>query len=208
MIRRIGFALMLFGLLMGWSGCLGQTGRAPLIRQYVLEYPPPSKADRPAAGTTIRVEHFSANRLLSGYAMVCREGVYRREAFPEDRWRVGPADMVAEFLRRDLREAGLFQAVFSPRDIEEVRYSLEGELEEFIENRDGGARTAVLAVTVTFLDLSKNESSGFVIFQKHYRAGSPISQKGAAGLAAAMSAAMSHLSQQIIADVDSALRRR
>jgi ABC-type uncharacterized transport system auxiliary subunit len=208
MMKRIGIILLLFGLLIGLSGCLGGTGRQPLIRQYVLEYPPPPKGGQTAVEEMIRVERFSANRLYNGLAMLYRDGAYRREVYPEHRWRVGPADMVTELLRRDLRQAGLFQAVLSPRDIEEVRYSLEGAVEEFLESGEGGERKALLTATVTLLDLSRKESAGLVVFQKTYRAESPVSGKGAPGLAAAMSLAMSRFAQQVISDIDSALRRR
>jgi ABC-type uncharacterized transport system auxiliary subunit len=208
MMRKIGIILLLFGLLIGLSGCLGGTGRAPHIRQYVLEYPPPHNGGRPAVEAMVRVARFSANRLSSGSAMLYREGPFRREAYPEHRWWVSPADIVAEFLRRDLREAGLFRAVLSPRDVEEVRYSLEGGVEEFLESGEREERKAFLTATITLLDLSRKEAAGLVVFQKTYRCESAVSRKGASGLAAAMSLAMSQLSQQVIEDIDSALRRQ
>jgi len=140
--------------------------------------------------------------------MLYRQEGNRREAYPEHRWRVVPADMVTEFLRRDLREARLFRAVLSPRDIEEVRYSLEGEVEEFLERREGGERKAFLTVAVTLLDLSSKESAGLVVFQNTYRLESPIPEKGGAGFAAGMSRAMSQFSRQVISDIGSALRGR
>ena len=140
--------------------------------------------------------------------MLYRQEDNRREAYPEHRWRVGPADMVTEFLRRDLREARLFQAVLSPRDIEEVRYSLEGEVEEFLERWEGGKRKALLTVAVTLLDLSRKESAELVVFQNTYRLESPIPEKGAAGFATGMSQAMSQFSRQVISDIGSALRGR
>lgn len=207
-MKKAWILLLLFGLLIGLSGCLGGTGRQPLIRQYVLEYPPPLQGEPSAVGTTIRVARFSANRLYSGLAMLYRQEDNRREAYPEHRWRVVPADMVTEFLRRDLREARLFRAVLSPRDIEEVRYSLEGEVEEFLERREGGERKAFLTVAVTLLDLSSKESAELVVFQNTYRLESPIPEKGGAGFAAGMSRAMSQFSRQVISDIGSALRGR
>ncbi len=207
MMKKSGIILMMFGLLIGLSGCLGGTGRAPFIRQYVLEYPPPHKGGGPTVEETVRVARFSANHIYSGPDMLHREGPFRREAYPENRWRVNPADMVTELLRRDLREAGLFRAVLSPRDVGEVRYSLEGGVEEFLESGEGGERKAFLTATITLLDLSRTETAGLVVFQKTYACESTVSRKGASGLAAAMSLAMSQLSQQVIADIDSALRR-
>ena len=72
--------------------------------------------------------------------MLYRQGPFLREAYPAQRWRVGPGDMVTEFLRRDLREAGLFRAVLAERDAEEARFSLTGGVEEFLESGEKEAR--------------------------------------------------------------------
>jgi ABC-type uncharacterized transport system auxiliary subunit len=114
--------------------------------------------------------------------------------------------MVTEFLRRDLREAGLFRAVLSEREADEVRFSMTGGIEEFIENREPQNREALLTATITLLDLSQKETAAVVVFQKTYRFEAAISGEGAAGLAEAMSRAMAGLSRQVIADTASALR--
>lgn len=203
MKQRIGIFLLLIGLL---SGCFGGAGKTPFIRQYVLEYPPPqgSIGMRSAANETIRVERFFADRMFIGQAMLYRSGPYLREAYTAQRWRVGPGDMVTEFLRRDLRESGLFRAVLSERDAEEVRFSLMGGVEQFIESREAG-RKALLTATITLLDLSRKETAGLVVFQKTYRVEAAIAGEGGAGLAGAMSLAMSDLSRQVIADISAGL---
>jgi ABC-type uncharacterized transport system auxiliary subunit len=204
MKKRIGIILLLIGLL---SGCLGGTGTTPFVRQYVLEYPPPQAGARPEVEAMVRVERFSADRMFMGQAMLYRQGPFLREAYPAQRWRVGPGDMVTEFLRRDLREAGLFRAVLSEREAEEVRFSLTGGVEEFLESGEAKNRKAILTATITLLDLSRKETAGLVVFQKTYRLEAAVSGEGAGGLAAAMSLAMSDLSRQVIADIASALRR-
>jgi ABC-type uncharacterized transport system auxiliary subunit len=204
MKQRIGIILLLIGLL---SGCLGGAGKTPFIRQYVLEYPPPQERGRPLVEATVRVERFFADRMFMGQAMLYRNGPYLREAYPAQRWRVGPGDMVTEFLRRDLREAGLFRAVLSERDAEEARFSITGGVEQFIETREISGRRAFLAATITLLDLSRKETAGLVVFQKTYRAETAVTAEGGAGLAEAMSLAMSELSRQVIADIASALTR-
>ena len=204
MKKRIGIILLLIGLL---SGCFGQTGKTPFIRQYVLEYPPPQYGGRSAVEAMVRVERFSADRMFMGQAILYRQGPFLREAYTAQRWRVGPGDMVTEFLRRDLREAGLFRAVLAERDAEEVRFSLTGGVEEFLESRETSSRKAILTATITLLDLSRKETAGLVVFQKTYRLEAAVTGEGAAGLAAAMSLAMSDLSQQVIADIAYALSR-
>ena len=204
MKKWIGIGLLLIGLL---SGCLGGTGKTPFVRQYVLEYPPPQGNGRTAVEAMVRVERFSADRMFMGNEMLYRLGPFRREAYPLNRWRVGPGDMVTECLRRDLREAGLFRAVLSERDDEEVRFSLTGGVEEFIESWETKNRKALLTATITLLDLSRKETASLVVFQKTYRLEAAVAGEGAAGLAEAMSLAMSDLSRQVIADIASALSR-
>jgi len=116
--------------------------------------------------------------------------------------------MVTDFLRRDIRHAGLFRAGVAARDPEEPRFVLEGGLEEFSEVDDGERRKAILAATVTLLDLSAQETPGRVLFQKDYHCEAPFAREGDADLAAAMSRAMSQFSSQVIADIGQALKQR
>lgn len=200
MKRKAGILLLLIGLL---SGCIGQTGKTPFVRHYLPEYAPPQSLGRPAVEAIIRVERFSADRAFMGQAMLYRLGPFQREAYPAGRWRVAPGDIVTEFLRRDLRAASLFRAVLSERDVEEARFSLTGGVEAFFESWEAGGRSAILAATVTLLDHSKKETAGLVVFQKSYRLEAAVAGEGEAGLAAAMSLAISDLSQRVIAEIAS-----
>jgi ABC-type uncharacterized transport system auxiliary subunit len=114
--------------------------------------------------------------------------------------------MVTDFLRRDIRHAGLFRAVLSARDMEETRFILQGGVEEFLEAVEGKSRKAVLVAMVTLLDLSSREADRRVVFQKSYRCEAPLTQEGAAGFAEAMSRAMSQFSTRVIADIGQALQ--
>lgn len=202
MRNRIWIVLLMAGLL---AGCFGG-GNPPLIRQYVLEYPPPQGGGQPLVEATARVERFSADRIFMGQAMLYRQGPFLRESYPLRRWRATPADMVTEFLRRDLREAALFRAVLGERDAEDVRFSLTGGVEAFLESDEGAIRKALFAVTITLLDGAKKETAGWVVFQKTYRLEAPVSGEGGAAMAAAMSSAMAELSKQVTADIASALK--
>lgn len=204
MKRKIGIFLLLVGLL---SGCLGGAGKTTFIRQYVLEYPPPQTGGMPAVEATVRVERFLADRMFMGQAMLYRQGPYLRESYAAQRWRVGPGDMVTEFLRRDLREAGLFRAVLSERDAEDARFSVTGGVEQFIESREASGRKGLLTATVTLMDLKQKETAGLVVFQRTYRLEAAITGEGGAGLAGAMSRAMSDLSRRVIADIAAALAK-
>jgi ABC-type uncharacterized transport system auxiliary subunit len=203
MMKRYGILLMVMGLI----GCLGPTGKAPLVRQYVFEYAPPRAAGGAVIEEMLTVERFAAARLHTSSAMVYREGPFLQDTYHEHRWRVPPAEMVADFLRRDLKSAGLFRAVIPPREAEETRFVLEGGVEEFLEIDEGQMRKALLVVTLTLLDLSRREVPARVVFQKTYRNEVPFKTDGAPGLAEAMSRAMAQLSAQSITDIEAGLKR-
>jgi len=203
MMARFGIILLVIGL----TGCIGGGAPAPHVRQYILEYPPPSGGKVSGTEAVLKVERFTAARVHAGPAMLYRQGPFRRDAYHDRRWRVAPGDMVTDFLLRDLRHVGLFRAVLAARDPEETRFVLVGGVDEFDEVADGGSRKAVLAATVTLLDLSVREIPGRVLFQKNYRCEAPIVLAGDSDLAEAMSRAMSAFSSQVIADIDQALRR-
>ena len=150
MTVRFGIILLVIGL----AGCIGGGAPAPHVHQYILEYPPPGIGGGAGTEALLKVERFTAARVHAGPAMLYRQGPFRRDAYSERRWRIAPGDMVTDFLLRDLRHAGLFRAVLAARDPEETRFVLMGGVDEFGEVADGERRKAVLAATVTLLDLS------------------------------------------------------
>ena len=167
--RRFGSILLVIGL----TGCIGGGAPAPHVRQYILEYPAPS-VEKITGTDALQGGAFSVARALAGPAMLYRQGAFRRDAYHDRRWRVAPADMVTDFLQRDLMQAGLFfRAVLAARDPEDTRFVLTGWLEEFSEVDDGEHRKAVLAATVTFLDLSVREIPGRVVFRRTIAAKQP-----------------------------------
>jgi ABC-type uncharacterized transport system auxiliary subunit len=202
MLKRLGIILLVVGL----AGCLRGTAPPPLVFQYVLEYPPPGGDKALRTEALLKVERFTADRIYAGLSMLFRNGPFQREAYHEHRWRISPGDMVTDFLRRDIRHAGLFRAVLSARDMEETRFILQGGVEEFLEAVEGKSRKAVLVAMVTLLDLSSREADRRVVFQKSYRCEAPLTQEGAAGFAEAMSRAMSQFSTRVIADIGQALQ--
>lgn len=202
MTKRFGILTLLVLLL---AGCLGSTRPAPLVRLHVLDYPTPRLASVTPVPEVLLLERFSASRLAAGTEMVFSAGTFQQGVYGGQRWRVSPADMVTDFLRRDLRAAGLFKAVLTPRDLEAPRFILQGGLEEFRETGEGTGRKALLAATVTLLDGSRREVPGQVLFQKSLRVETEVRQPGAAGLAEAMNRAMPQFAALVTAEIAAAL---
>jgi len=190
-------------------GFLGGCGKPPmLVNQFILEYPAPlagGKAKLPAA---LKVELFSVAQAFNTNAMVYQPQPFQSQSYNYSRWRANPGYLVTDFLIRDLRESGLFKAVFGPDSSGKHRFTLEGGVAEFQELNAPDGWQASLALTVTLLDTQQEELPQRVVFQKNYRALSPLPEKTPQGLAQGMSRAMEQVSAQIIHDTWEAARTR
>jgi cholesterol transport system auxiliary component len=140
--------------------------------------------------------------------MIYKEGPNLRNVDSYNRWRTKPGEMAAEYLVRDLRNSGLFRAVISYNDIEETRYLLEGQVDEFLDVSEKDGRKAVLGLNVTFVDLKKRDPAEKVIFQRDYKVVEPYTEKTPAAFAQGMSRAMEKVSRQIILDLHDAAKNR
>lgn len=183
------------------AGCISRGAPATAVQRYALEYPSPQFTNLSPIDFAIKVERFSAAKAYAGRAMVFRPEPYKLDSYASNHWMVNPGDMVSDYLLRDLRNAGLFKAVFSFRDLEDGRYSLEGSVDDFLEIDEEGKRRAVLTLSVTLLDLSQSGVPARLLFQKRYQAEELLSQATPQGLAHAMSTAMNRLSARIITDI-------
>ena len=142
-VRPPGFLLILLAFL---PGCLGGGGPARTIDRYALEYPSFLVEGLKSVDATVRVEQFSAAQEFNSPAMVYRPGLLIRDDYRYHRWRVNAPDLVTDYLIRDLKNQGLFRAVFSYREPEAGRFTLAGEVEEFLEFDEGENRSAILGV--------------------------------------------------------------
>ncbi len=206
--------LLLAALALAAAGCGLGGGEPPLmIKQWTLEYPPPSplppspsSAGRrlPAA---LKVKRFGAVRALIGTDMLYRPRPNQREAYNYHRWLVSPADMVGDFLLRDLRAQAAFAAVFSSRQPQRARFVVEGGVEEFMEVDGEDGWQAVLRVNLALVDTKQDAAPRRLLFQRDYRFSAPMPSRDAAGLARGMSKAMEAFSQKARADLVEAVRR-
>jgi ABC-type uncharacterized transport system auxiliary subunit len=204
-IRPWRLALLAALLVASLGGC----GKPPvLVNQYILEYPAPlvgGKAKIPAA---VKVELFSVAQAFNTNAMVYQPQPFQSQVYNYSRWRANPGNLATDFLIRDLRESGLFQAVFGPDSGDKYRFKLEGGVAEFQELDGSDGWQASLALTVTLLDTQQEELPRRVVFQKNYRVLEPLPEKTPQGLAQGMSRAMEQVSARIINDTYEAARTR
>lgn len=201
--------LLLLGLALALAGCLGAGSKpSQTVEQYTLEYSPPAPGGAASLEQGLSVERFSAAQDINGQAMVYRPQDYQRQVYSYHRWRVSPADLCTDYLLRDLRASGLFQAVFSYQNPGPARFRLEGAVQEFLEKDEAGGPQAVMSLNLTLLDLSHADLPRRLVFQRTYQASAPMPRPGAAELAQAMSQAFSQVSQRALADLQQAVRQR
>ena len=203
----ICLALGLWAVALLLGGCAaGAKTSAAAVRQYALEYPSPAFGNLERVPGSIRVEPLSIARTFSTASMVYRSRpfVYGDDAY--NRWKIKPSVMISDLLLRDMKSAGLFGGVFSNSDSESGDYALGGVIEELYEQeeRDGGK--AVLALNVTLLNRSRQNTGSRLIFQKNYRSVQTMETCDAESMARAMSKAMEALSREIILDTYQAMK--
>jgi len=187
------------------SGC----GKPPvLVNQYILEYPAPVTGGKAKIPAAVKVELFSVAQTFNTNAMVYQPQPFQSQSYNYSRWRANPGYLVTDYLIRDLRESGLFQAVFGPESSDKYRFKLEGGVAEFQELDAADGWKASLALTVTLLDTTQEELPRRVVFQKNYRVLEPLLEKTPQGLAQGMSRAMEQVSARIINDTWEAARTR
>jgi ABC-type uncharacterized transport system auxiliary subunit len=199
-------AAIVFVALVLCAGCLQRT-KVPYVADYfTFDYSLPASPGLSPVDGLVRVERFSVAQAFNSMAMVFKPEAYRFDSYPYSRWRVNPGDMTGDFLIRDLRKAGLFRGVFSHHNDEPVRFVLNGDIEEFFEYDEGTAGNAILAVNVSLLDMKEKEITRRLRFQKTYRYSKILDQKSPEGFAKAMSTNMALFSEQLIRDLNFALK--
>jgi ABC-type uncharacterized transport system auxiliary subunit len=203
--KRSPLPLLAAALLLLAPGCFRNSVAPEPGERFVLEYDvPAAPAGRVPVADALRIGRFSADPSLEGTQMAYRPAPFRKETDFYNRWIASPGALVGGFLLRDFRQAGAFAAVFREGDAQDARFLLQGHLESFEERDDGKGRAALLAATVTLLDLSKAEMPGRVLFQRNYRVEEPLPGNGARALAQSMSRAMARFSARCIEDARAA----
>lgn len=200
---------LLLALLLGAAGCLGLSQRpAVMVEQYTLEYPPPQPGGAASLPVGLLVERFSLAADYSGQAMLYRPADFRRQAYQYHRWRANPADLVTDYLLRDLVSSGLFAGVFSHRQPSPVRFRLQGGVREFLEVDGDGGPQAVVEVSLSLLDNDYPDLPRRLVFQRIYRQAAAMAETSAPALARGMSQAMAELSQRLRDDLRQAVAQR
>lgn len=184
------------------SSCLNFKQPANKISYYSLEYSPPIQHSETAPlPFVIQVERFRTAPFYDSNKIVYREGEFKRDAYIYHKWLSTPGEMLSYFLARDMRESGLFKAVFSPDTSQASSYIIQGSADEFFELDEKDSWYAVLSLSITLMAADEPDISKKVLLQKRYSAKERCQKKNPTALAASMSRAMSKNSEKIISDI-------
>ena len=198
-------SIVLCVLILAAAGCFSRSKPAYLIEQYTVDYPAPAASGLSILDVPVKVERFSVSQSFNSQAMVYRPQPFTLSTYNYSRWRVSPADMVTDYLLRDLRSAAVFRAVYSYHDLEKGRFIIEGGVEEFLESADKPGLSTILSVSVSLLDTKRKEIAERLLFQKNYRFQEPIGEHSPEEFAKGMSLNMSRFSERLTKDVYEAI---
>jgi ABC-type uncharacterized transport system auxiliary subunit len=196
---------MLLLLILIIAGCFSRSKPDYMIERYMFDYITPDVADLVSISESIKVERFSVNQSFNTQSMVYKSYPFKFMTYNYSGWRVNPADMVTDYLLRDLRNANIFLAVFSHHDIEKTRFVIEGQVQDFLESSDKDVAKAILSVNISLLDMDKKEITRRVVFQRQYSFQEQIREHTPEELARGMSINMSRLSKQLMKDIHKAI---
>jgi ABC-type uncharacterized transport system auxiliary subunit len=188
------------------NGCAGSGKPQYEVENYLLSYPAPSWDKPVKLNASIKFNRFSIAAAYNSANMVFRKDSYNLDSFNYSRWAVNPADMIADSLLRDMRQSGLFQAVFSRYETDEGRFVITGGVEEFFLRMGKNDKTAVIGISVLLKDAQEKEIGKSILFQKKYVREEPLQESSPQGYCQAASKAMRVISEQITNDIYAAIK--
>jgi len=197
---------IVFVVLVLFTGCFQRTKAPYVVEYFTLDYSSPVVADLTSVDGLMRMERFSVAQSFNSTAMAFKPQAYRFDSYQNSRWKVSPGDMTGDFLIRDLRKAALFKQIFSYQSDEPVRFILEGAIEEFFESDEGSASNAIFVINVTLIDMNEKEITRRLRFHKTYQYSKALDGRSPEGFAKGMSANIALFSEQLIKDLNFALK--
>ena len=124
--------LVPFILMLALVGCGAARTTAPDVRYYTLEYDSPTLTGQQAKAV-IALNRFGVAPEFNTGNIVYRDLSFGRQEYAYHQWRATPQALVADYLRRDLQQSGLFLAVNQPGSPLSATHQIEGMVEEWME---------------------------------------------------------------------------
>ncbi len=181
------------------SGCVQSLfPKLPPPQYYQIDYPfQPSYCAEPFAGT-VRIRPFTASAPYDREQMIATSPRLRVRFSSHYQWVAPPADMVANYLMRDLSSGKVFENVAPAGSFMPAAYAMSGQIYRFDLEKSGASSKAVLELEISLW----REKPRAVIFRKHFHYQSPPLTSNSPGeFAAAMSGLVAQLSMDLRNDL-------
>ncbi|MDP3285352.1 MAG: ABC-type transport auxiliary lipoprotein family protein [Desulfobacterales bacterium] len=204
-ILNFSFAFLFICVLLPLSGCAMFGSSSSKTDYYTLEYDSPKLTGLNVLPFIIKIERFYASPLYNSEKISYRKSDFQTDEYNYDRWETNPAQLIAYFLYRDIKQSGFFKGVFSHDTGYAATHSVSGTVDEFYEDDRGKVWEAVLSLDIVLMAENEPDINKRILFQKKYSARKPCAKKNPKAVAEAMSKAMSELSGQIITDIHKSL---
>ncbi|MGA9111013.1 MAG: ABC-type transport auxiliary lipoprotein family protein [Smithella sp.] len=183
------------------TGCAGSGKPQYEVEKYLLSYSAPSWDKFDKLNVSIKFNRFSIAAAYNSDNMIFRDNTYSFDYFNYSRWAVNPADMIADSLVRDMRDSGLFRAVFSRYETQDGQFIISGSIDEFYLREDRSNKTALISIIISLQDTRERETGKRMMFQKKYVREEPLQESSPRGYCQAVSEAMRVISEQITKDI-------
>ncbi|MBN2373387.1 membrane integrity-associated transporter subunit PqiC [bacterium] len=183
-------------------GCVNLKQPNYKINYYTLEYEPLLMAGYKTLPVFLKIERFSVAPTYDTDRIIYRDGSFKRNAYVYHKWSDNPGDLCAHFLYRDIRQSGLFKAVFPYNSEFQSSYKISGSVDEFfVWDTDEGWKAVLSLSFILMHEDRRHEAGKGHFFQKTYNITKPCEQKSPTALAKAMSQAMAEISLNVLKDV-------
>ncbi len=195
------FCFVMMALSFMITGCAGSGKPQYEVEKYLLSYSAPSWDKFDKLNVSIKFNRFSIAAAYNSDNMIFRDNTYSFDYFNYSRWAVNPADMIADGLVRDMRDSGLFRAVFSRYETQDGQFIISGSIDEFYLREDRSNKTALISIIISLQDTRERETGKRMMFQKKYVREEPLQESSPRGYCQAVSEAMRVISEQITKDI-------
>ncbi|HUN56132.1 MAG TPA: ABC-type transport auxiliary lipoprotein family protein [Smithella sp.] len=196
-----GFCFAILAISFIITGCAGSGKPQYEVENYLLSYSAPSWDKFDKLNASIKFNRFSIDAAYNSSKMIFSNDPYSIDSFNYSRWAVNPADMIADNLVRDMRDSGLFRAVFSRYETEDGQFVISGSIEDFYLRKNGSNKTALVSISISLEDTRERETGKKMMFQKKYSQEEPLQESSPRGYCQAASQAMRVISEQITKDI-------
>jgi len=191
-------------------GCFPASTHAPspTSRYYTVDYPAPGPLKKWEGEATMKIESITAVPPFSATYMVKQKTPFSREVTRREQWQAPPATMMENLLLRDLSLALPSLIVLPKESAENARFVLEGKITEFLAVEKDGEPLSRVVIIITILDTGEKEENKRVAVRKYYMSEEKIRDLTPLEISRGMSAAISHLIQEIAMDIEKELQKR